>query len=206
MVGFVSVGGFQAANVFSPATPLSASTQEDSSDVEDVSVKAIATAAAPTPTPNTQSNQTITECVSPSNNDEDDDEGDEEEEEGEENEEDEDGDDVVCTTKIITTASAPTVSATVPSVSPTAAAKPAQSSGGYTMTQIASHNSAASCYSVVNGSVYDLTSFVANHPGGQAAIKSMCGTDATAAFAAQHGSSGKPNSVLAQFKIGKLAP
>jgi cytochrome b involved in lipid metabolism len=79
------------------------------------------------------------------------------------------------------------------------------SANTFTMVQIASHNSAASCWSVVGGSVYDLSSFVSKHPGGSSAIKSMCGVDGTAAFSGQHGSSGKPASTLAQYKIGALA-
>jgi cytochrome b involved in lipid metabolism len=72
----------------------------------------------------------------------------------------------------------------------------------FTMAQVATHNSATSCYSVVEGGVYDLTSFVSKHPGGQSAIKSLCGVDGTAAFSNQHGGQGKPSSVLAQYKIG----
>lgn len=72
----------------------------------------------------------------------------------------------------------------------------------FTMAQVAQHGTAASCYSAIGGSVYDLTSFVTKHPGGQSAIKSLCGVDGTAAFSAQHGGQGKPESVLAQYKIG----
>ncbi len=72
----------------------------------------------------------------------------------------------------------------------------------FTMADIAPHNSASSCYSAINGSVYNLTSFVTKHPGGQASIKSLCGVDGTSAFSSQHGGQGSPASVLAQFKIG----
>jgi len=78
-------------------------------------------------------------------------------------------------------------------------------SGGITMAEVASHNSASSCWSAIGGSVYDLTSFVSKHPGGQAAIKSLCGVDGTTAFQDQHGGQGKPESTLASFKIGTLA-
>lgn len=74
----------------------------------------------------------------------------------------------------------------------------------FTMTQVSSHNSAASCYTQVDGVVYDVTSYVSKHPGGQTAIKSICGVDGTAAFSGQHGGQGKPSSVLAQFKIGVI--
>jgi cytochrome b involved in lipid metabolism len=73
-----------------------------------------------------------------------------------------------------------------------------------TMTEVATHNSASSCYTVINGSVYDLTMWVNMHPGGKAPILSLCGTDGTARFTAKHGSAEKPNAALARFKIGVL--
>ena len=74
----------------------------------------------------------------------------------------------------------------------------------YTMAQVAAHNSSASCWSAINGSVYDLTSFISQHPGGQAAIKSLCGVDGSAAFNGQHGGQARPASELVGFKIGVL--
>lgn len=101
--------------------------------------------------------------------------------------------------------------ATAPKTTPTPPSAPAQNTQTqpitpsvttFTMAQVASHNSAASCYTTVGGVVYDVTSYVSKHPGGQSAIKSICGVDGTAAFSGQHGGQGKPSSVLAQFKIG----
>lgn len=80
-----------------------------------------------------------------------------------------------------------------------------QAAGTYTLKQIAQHNSAANCWSAVNGGVYDLTSWIKQHPGGSAAILSMCGIDASAAYNAQHGGQGRPANELAGFKIGTLA-
>ncbi len=90
---------------------------------------------------------------------------------------------------------------------PASAPKPSastsvSSSTTFTMADIASHNSATSCYSAIGGSVYNLTSFVTKHPGGQSAIKSLCGVDGTTAFSSQHGGQGSPASILAQYKIG----
>lgn len=73
------------------------------------------------------------------------------------------------------------------------------------MAQVAMHASAASCWSVIRGNVYDLTSWITKHPGGQAAILQLCGKDGTAAFVGQHGGSPQQESVLATFKIGVLA-
>jgi cytochrome b involved in lipid metabolism len=75
----------------------------------------------------------------------------------------------------------------------------------YTSAQIASHNSGASCWGLVNKNVYDLTSYVESHPGGAAAISALCGKDATAAFTSQHGGESSPTNVLASFKLGTLS-
>ncbi|MFZ2621068.1 MAG: cytochrome b5-like heme/steroid binding domain-containing protein [Minisyncoccia bacterium] len=74
----------------------------------------------------------------------------------------------------------------------------------FTLAQVATHNSSASCYSVVNGGVYDLTAWIGQHPGGSSAIKSMCGVDASDAFNGQHGGQARPASELTGFKIGVL--
>ena len=54
----------------------------------------------------------------------------------------------------------------------------------------------------MNKNVYDLTSYVSNHPGGASAIAAICGKDGTAAFSGQHGGQSTPTSVLSSFKIG----
>lgn len=74
---------------------------------------------------------------------------------------------------------------------------------GYTMAQVQAHNTASSCYTAISGSVYDLTSFISQHPGGPV-ITTLCGTDGTAAFMAQHGGQGRPERELASLKIGTL--
>ena len=75
----------------------------------------------------------------------------------------------------------------------------------FTMAEVATHKDATSCYTVISGSVYDVTLWVALHPGGKAAILSLCGTDGTARFTAKHSGDEKPNSTLPRFKIGVLA-
>lgn len=94
--------------------------------------------------------------------------------------------------------------AKAPTSTPTAPT--AKSAGAtYTMQQVAEHNSAASCYTAINGSVYDLTPFITQHPGGRAAILSLCGVDGTSAFEAQHGGQRRPERELATLRIGTLA-
>lgn len=73
------------------------------------------------------------------------------------------------------------------------------------MAEVAKHNSAASCYSVIDNNVYDLTSWISKHPGGEGAILKLCGTDGSSLFHGQHGSNQKQANVLATFKLGALA-
>lgn len=77
--------------------------------------------------------------------------------------------------------------------------------GAYTMAVVATHDSSASCWTAVNGSVYDVTKWITQHPGGQQAIMSICGKDGTAEFTGQHGGERRPEKELSGFKIGTLA-
>ncbi len=74
----------------------------------------------------------------------------------------------------------------------------------FTMGDVSSHGTALSCYTAVRGNVYDLTSFIAKHPGGEGKILSICGKDGTAAFEAQHGGRSRPEATLDGYKIGTL--
>lgn len=74
----------------------------------------------------------------------------------------------------------------------------------YSLSDISSHDSATSCYSAINGSVYDLTDWVDSHPGGRMAILMICGKDGSPLFNMQHGGQSKPAEILATFKIGSL--
>ena len=56
----------------------------------------------------------------------------------------------------------------------------------------------------IDGNVYDLTEWIGQHPGGSQRILPLCGTDATAAFSAQHGGQARPASELATFFLGPL--
>lgn len=74
----------------------------------------------------------------------------------------------------------------------------------FTMAEVQKHNSASSCYTAVNGSVYDVTAWISKHPGGAKAITSMCGKDASAAYDKQHNAQARPASELASYKIGTV--
>lgn len=86
----------------------------------------------------------------------------------------------------------------------TSTTTPATSSASFTLAQVATHNSAESCYTVIRNNVYDLTSWVGEHPGGKKAILGICGRDGTAAFEGQHSGQYRPEQTLATFKIGTI--
>ena len=78
----------------------------------------------------------------------------------------------------------------------------------YTLEEIATHKTAESCWSTVEGGVYDLTNWINKHPGGpQAILGNLCGKDGTTAFEKMHGQhpTQKPQTMLATFKIRELA-
>lgn len=75
---------------------------------------------------------------------------------------------------------------------------------GLTATEVAKHNTAGDCWTVVEGTVYNLTSYIAAHPGGAAPLTNLCGKDGSAAFSSQHGSQAAPASALAALAVGVL--
>lgn len=75
----------------------------------------------------------------------------------------------------------------------------------YSMSEVSSHASAESCWSVIRGEVYDLTNWKGSHPGGERAIMGLCGKDGTSSFEGRHGGSERPEDTLLSFKIGVLA-
>ena len=93
-------------------------------------------------------------------------------------------------------------------VSPQAGARAqsgATAAEGISLAEVESHATPVDCWAIVGGSVYDLTDWIAQHPGGAGSIESMCGTDATAAFTGEHGGEAEPEEILAQFRIGLAA-
>ncbi len=82
---------------------------------------------------------------------------------------------------------------------------PTLSSSDITFSQIAQHNLRSSCWVAINGSVYDLTSWIPNHPGGEEVILNLCGRDGSIDYNGQHGDASKSASVLLGFKIGIIA-
>jgi len=91
-----------------------------------------------------------------------------------------------------------------PSQSPEVTPSPSTSNRGYTLKQVAVHDNAASCWSAIDGFVYDLTRWISSHPGGAARILSLCGIDGTAKFIAQHANQNNPTARLSTFLLGPL--
>lgn len=75
----------------------------------------------------------------------------------------------------------------------------------YALSEVALHNSTSDCWAIINGNVYDLTSWIPRHPGGERAIESLCGKDGSVAFNAQHGGGAAQEAILAELKIGVVA-
>lgn len=69
--------------------------------------------------------------------------------------------------------------------------------------EIATHNTTADCWLIIGGNVYNVTSYLGQHPGGASAIRPYCGEDGSAAF------EGLPHStnahqLLANFLVGAV--
>lgn len=90
----------------------------------------------------------------------------------------------------------------VASASPTPTPTPTTTQRSYSAKDLATNNSANSCWSAIDGKVYDLTQWISLHPGGPSAIKFLCGVDGSKAFASQHRGQPNPTSRLAQYLLG----
>jgi peptidoglycan hydrolase-like protein with peptidoglycan-binding domain len=102
----------------------------------------------------------------------------------------------------VVTSSFPTVNTTTkPTVTkPT----PTPVASKYTKATVAAHASDSSCWSIVDGSVYNLTNWISIHPGGAATIRMMCGIDGSNLYHGQHGTKASPANALKPYKLGAL--
>lgn len=78
----------------------------------------------------------------------------------------------------------------------------------YTLTELAAHNQADDCWMVINGSVYDFTQYLPQHPAPPGMMLDWCGKEATQAFNTK--TIGRPHSpyavqLLSQYRIGELS-
>ena len=78
----------------------------------------------------------------------------------------------------------------------------------YTLTDISSHNSKDSCWTTINGEVFDVTGFISKHKGGDK-ILAVCGVDGSDLFSGKSpmGRTHSPmaTKVIASMKIGTLS-
>jgi len=63
-------------------------------------------------------------------------------------------------------------------VQPTKSGKPIRPT--FTTEEIANHNKQDDCWFILQGKVYDVTSFMDHHPGGKRALMNFAGKDASA--------------------------
>jgi cytochrome b involved in lipid metabolism len=75
-------------------------------------------------------------------------------------------------------------------------------SGSINLADIAKHAVEGNCWTAIDGSVYDLSSFTSQHPGGPV-ILSVCGKDGSELFHGQHGEREKRR--VESMIIGSLA-
>ncbi len=75
----------------------------------------------------------------------------------------------------------------------------------FTLADIATHATEADCWTTIDGNVYNLTQFSAEHPGGKRAIMGICGKDGSADVHEAHGKGGRVEiAVFAKYKVGVL--
>lgn len=67
----------------------------------------------------------------------------------------------------------------------------------YTLEEISTHNNEQSCWIIIDQVVYDVTTFLDNHPGGKKIIVKVGGKDATKQFANFHDA----KAVLNRYKL-----
>jgi cytochrome b involved in lipid metabolism len=77
----------------------------------------------------------------------------------------------------------------------------------FTLAEVARHTSVDDCWMAINGKVYDLTSYLPEHPSRPGIILPWCGKEATDAYRTK--TKGRPHSpaadrLLATYQIGLL--
>ncbi|KXS14297.1 Inositolphosphorylceramide-B hydroxylase [Gonapodya prolifera JEL478] len=76
----------------------------------------------------------------------------------------------------------------------------------FSLTEVQKHSSSTSCWVIYHGAVYDVTTFLADHPGGEDFILDHAGKDISSLMEGpDHNHSDSAYQVLAGFKIGTLA-
>ena len=98
----------------------------------------------------------------------------------------------------------------VPTQIPGSVSTPAPQTSTQTLSSsaVASHATSSDCWLIISSSVYNVTNYLAQHPGGVSAITPYCGKDGTGAFQTKGGQgsnhSGNAYSLLNNYLIGTL--
>jgi len=87
---------------------------------------------------------------------------------------------------------------------PIATSVPDSAPALYTMDLVAQNASATRCWSVIDGVVYDFTTWIDAHPGGARDILNVCGIDGTDAFNSQHARDRKASMTAQEYLLGAL--
>jgi cytochrome b involved in lipid metabolism len=100
-----------------------------------------------------------------------------------------------------------TTTITIPSPTPIRTI-PVNAQLSLTTGEVSSHNTLSNCWIIISGNVYDVTSYITNHPGGVSTIQGQCGKDGTSAFQTKGGKgsnhSNNAYSLLNQYLIGSI--
>jgi len=73
----------------------------------------------------------------------------------------------------------------------------------YTTEEVALHNNAEDLWIIIHGNVYNLTSFLTEHPGGEEVLLELSGRDGTECFDSI-GHSEEAKLLREKFKIGEV--
>jgi len=90
-------------------------------------------------------------------------------------------------------------------VEPTPSTSSESVADGITLAELANHATREDCWTAIDTTVYDLTPYMQQHPGGAGSLAFLCGIDGTTAFKSQHGSEQRPASELTSLAIGVYA-
>ncbi|MEW6706059.1 MAG: cytochrome b5-like heme/steroid binding domain-containing protein [Pseudomonadota bacterium] len=88
-------------------------------------------------------------------------------------------------------------------------AAPAAGAAAFTLAELARHATATDCWMAIDGQVYDLTPYVAQHPADPAVLRAWCGKEATQAYRTKmRGRAHSPyaDSLLPRYRVGSLKP
>jgi len=60
--------------------------------------------------------------------------------------------------------------------------KPSPTPTQYLLSDVSKHSNQTSCWTIVDGTIYDITNFISSHPAGVQKILRGCGVDATSMY------------------------